>query len=80
MSEANPPRSAADRPATLGAAQRELSAAEAELRLALRRVKAAPRADKITISDSLQAAFDNLSKVRSALTAIERAILTPSED
>ncbi len=60
--------------AALEAAKRELSAAQTELRLALRGVKTAPRADKITISDSLQAAFDNLVKVKKALATLERLV------
>jgi hypothetical protein len=61
-----------NRRAALEAAKRELSAAQAELRLALQGVKAGPRANKVTISDSLQAAFNNLVKVKKALTTLER--------
>ena len=60
----------AEQRAVLEAAKRELSAAQAELRLALQGVKSAPRADKITINQSLQAAFDNLVKVKTALAAL----------
>jgi hypothetical protein len=76
------PSEPADRLAALEAAKGELSAAEAALRLALRRVKAAPRADKN--NQSVQAAFDNLVKIKNALAALERlasdAVDWPSQD
>jgi hypothetical protein len=49
-----------------------LFAAQTELRLALRGVKSAPRADKVTIDQALRAAFDKLMKIKTALAALER--------
>ena len=72
MSSDSGPSEAADPGAALEAAKRELSAAEAVLRLALRRVKVAPRADKVTINQSLQDAFDNLVRIKTALAALQR--------
>ena len=55
----------------LEAARRDMAEAEALLRSAIKRLEAAPRADKITMSDSLRSAFAHLLQVRTALSDIE---------
>lgn len=60
-----------DRYSELEAARRDMAEAEALLRSAIDRIKAAPRADKITMSDSLRSAFAHLQQVRTALGDIE---------
>ncbi len=48
-----------------------MAEAEALLRSAIKRISAAPRADKITMSASLRAAFAHLQQVSTALSDIE---------
>jgi len=55
----------------LEAARRDMAEAEALLRSAIRKITAAPRADKITMSDSLRSAFAHLLRVKTALSDIE---------
>jgi len=55
----------------IDAARRDLAEAEALLRSAVKKLESAPRADKITISESLRSAFAHLHEAKTALTDIE---------
>ena len=58
----------------LDASKREIAHAEELLRDTLQQIKSAPRAEKVTVSESVRAALHNLQNVRTALNDIEQLI------
>jgi hypothetical protein len=64
----------------LEASKREIAHAEELLRDTLQQIKSAPRAEKVTMSESVRAALDNLRNVRTALNDIEQLIRDEDTD
>ena len=58
----------------IGAAVRDVEAAELELEKVLSTVAIAPRAEKVAISEPVERALDRLREVRSQLSEVEAAI------
>jgi hypothetical protein len=52
----------------------EVSAAEESLERALRELSAAPRADKVVVTDALHRAFARLRTAREALASLRAAV------
>ena len=60
-------------------ARTELAEAEVELEKAMRAIRVAPRAEKTTISELLEAAFLKLRAARAALEQLETMLSERSE-
>lgn len=60
--------------AKLESAQSAIVQAQADLEVAMGEVRAAPRSEKVRISDSLEAAFDELRRAKAELARIESTI------
>ncbi|KYF51415.1 hypothetical protein BE08_32235 [Sorangium cellulosum] len=58
------------------AAKQEIADAESNLERALREIQVAPRADKTTVSEVVQAAFTKLRAARTNLTELEGLVMT----
>jgi hypothetical protein len=60
--------------AKLNSARSAIASAETDLEVAIGEVRAAPRWEKVTISDSLEAAFEELRRAKTELARIESII------
>jgi len=60
--------------AKLSSARVAIASAEADLEVAIGEIRTAPRSEKIRISDSLEAAFDELRRAKTELARIESVI------
>ena len=61
------------------AAKNAVTEAEGDLAKLLQEIRVALRADKVTISDALQAAFDKLRDAREHLVTLEKLAGEPDE-
>lgn len=58
-------------PAELEAARQDLANAEALMQSALQRIKAVPRAHKVTMTDALRSAFEHLLRMKAVLEEVD---------
>jgi hypothetical protein len=61
------------------AAKNAVAEAEGDLAKLLQEIRGALRAEKVTISEALQAAFDKLSAAREHLVTLEKLAREPDE-
>ena len=60
--------------AKLESARTAISQAEADLEVAIAEIRTAPRSEKVRISDSLEAAFEELRRAKTELAHVESRI------
>jgi len=65
---------------TLGEAKSELAAAESDLERALTEILVAPRAEKVTVSSVVEAAFQKLRAARKRLAEAETLVVAEPDE